>query len=151
MKRRQRVYAYVTHEDRLLVFEHCDFPDAGIQVPAGTVDEGESPDEAVLREVEEETGLSGFNATVFLGSFEHDMREFGVEELQEVFFYHVVCPGAPQERWIHHETSGGRTEPIAFEFYWVQMPDRIPQFVALEGRYLDDLYRLLNIEFGAPE
>ena len=148
MKRRQRAYAYVTHEDRLLVFEHCDFPDAGIQVPAGTVDEGESHDEAVLREVEEETGLSGFNGVELLGSCEHDMRKFGVDELQEAFFYHMVCPGDPQDRWIHQETGGGKTAPIAFEFYWVQMPHKIPQFAALEGRFLDDLYRLLSIESG---
>jgi len=38
----------------LLVFAH---PTAGIQVPAGTVEEGETFEYAVLREVHEETGL----------------------------------------------------------------------------------------------
>lgn len=38
----------------LLFFEH---PTAGIQIPAGTVEEGESPQEAALREVGEEAGL----------------------------------------------------------------------------------------------
>ena len=32
-----KVFAYITHRDRLLVFRHTDFPEAGIQVPAGTV------------------------------------------------------------------------------------------------------------------
>jgi 8-oxo-dGTP pyrophosphatase MutT (NUDIX family) len=38
----------------LLVFAH---PTAGIQIPAGTVEEGETFEHAVLREVHEETGL----------------------------------------------------------------------------------------------
>jgi 8-oxo-dGTP pyrophosphatase MutT (NUDIX family) len=40
----------------LLVFAH---PTAGVQVPAGTVEEGESFEDATLREAQEETGLEG--------------------------------------------------------------------------------------------
>ena len=47
---KQKVYAYITHANRLLVFRHVDEPDAGIQVPGGTMEEGEAPDEAVMRE-----------------------------------------------------------------------------------------------------
>jgi 8-oxo-dGTP pyrophosphatase MutT (NUDIX family) len=43
----------------LLVFEHRDFPEAGTQVPAGTVDRGEAPARTVVREVLEETGVRG--------------------------------------------------------------------------------------------
>ena len=42
-------------ERELLVFRH---PSAGIQLPAGTVEEGEAIEAAVLREVWEETGLT---------------------------------------------------------------------------------------------
>jgi 8-oxo-dGTP pyrophosphatase MutT (NUDIX family) len=41
-------------EPQILVFEH---PTAGLQLPAGTVEEGEDPQTAVLREAAEETGL----------------------------------------------------------------------------------------------
>jgi 8-oxo-dGTP pyrophosphatase MutT (NUDIX family) len=37
-----------------------DHPNAGIQVPAGTVEEGEAPEAAAVREAMEETGLDGF-------------------------------------------------------------------------------------------
>ncbi|MCD6284740.1 MAG: NUDIX domain-containing protein [Anaerolineae bacterium] len=47
---KHKVYAYITHANRLLVFRHVDVPDAGIQVPGGTVEEGEVPDEAAMRE-----------------------------------------------------------------------------------------------------
>ena len=34
---RRRVLVYVERDDGLLVFEHRDYPEAGIQVPAGGV------------------------------------------------------------------------------------------------------------------
>ena len=54
-----KVFAYITNRQWLLLFTHLNAPEAGIQVPAGTIEAGESPEEAVLREVFEETGLSG--------------------------------------------------------------------------------------------
>jgi 8-oxo-dGTP pyrophosphatase MutT (NUDIX family) len=41
----------------LLVFDHRDIPEAGTQVPAGTVEDDEAPAAAVVREVHEETGI----------------------------------------------------------------------------------------------
>ena len=43
------VFAHITNRQWLLLFTHLDFPEAGIQVPAGTIKVGESPEEAVLR------------------------------------------------------------------------------------------------------
>ncbi|MGP6173630.1 NUDIX hydrolase [Corynebacterium sp. A21] len=55
----QKVVGYVVCEGQLLVFTHDDVPieRAGVQVPAGIIEQGESPEEAVIREVLEETGL----------------------------------------------------------------------------------------------
>jgi hypothetical protein len=54
-----KVTAFITRGDgparELLVFRH---PCAGVQLPAGTVEPGETLDAAVLREAAEETGLS---------------------------------------------------------------------------------------------
>lgn len=54
-----KVVGYVVHGDRLLVFTHDGVPldVAGVQVPAGTIERGEMPADAVVREVQEETGL----------------------------------------------------------------------------------------------
>lgn len=49
----------------ILIFRH---PTSGLQLPAGTVDPGEAPEAAVLREVEEETGLTEVRIVRKLGA-----------------------------------------------------------------------------------
>ena len=55
----EKVTAFITRPGSsgldLLLFQH---PSAGVQLPAGTVEEGETAEEAVLREAAEETGLA---------------------------------------------------------------------------------------------
>jgi 8-oxo-dGTP pyrophosphatase MutT (NUDIX family) len=55
----EKVTAFITREtrngDQLLLLEH---PHAGVQIPAGTVNPSETPEQAVLREIFEETGLT---------------------------------------------------------------------------------------------
>ena len=87
MKRRQRTYAYITNQGRLLLFRQPAFPEAGIQVPAGTVQPQEDVSSAVLRESEEETGLMQLQFVEHLGNLERDMTEFGAAPCQRK----VVC------------------------------------------------------------
>ena len=64
----EKVTAFVIRESEeghnLLLFEH---PNAGIQIPAGTVEADETPEEAVIREVTEETGLASLSIRQYLG------------------------------------------------------------------------------------
>jgi 8-oxo-dGTP pyrophosphatase MutT (NUDIX family) len=62
----QKAFAYITHQKRLLVFRHADAPEAGVQVPAGTIKALERPEQAVLREAVEETGLTDLTVGRFL-------------------------------------------------------------------------------------
>jgi len=70
----EKVTAFIIRERagerQLLLFEH---PNAGVQIPAGTVEEGESPEQAVLREAGEETGLAGFSILRYLGCAEREL------------------------------------------------------------------------------
>lgn len=63
-----KVTAFVTRfrpqERALLLFQH---PTAGIQFPAGTVEEGETIEQAAFREVAEETGLHDIILLRYLG------------------------------------------------------------------------------------
>lgn len=54
-----------TSGPEVLLFQH---PSAGVQVPAGTVEPGEEPQSAALREAGEESGLSGLVLEACLGS-----------------------------------------------------------------------------------
>lgn len=136
-----KVVAYITCEDQLLVFSHVDFLDAGIQVPAGTVGAGETVEEAVLREASEETGLSDLKIESFLGSRVYDMRPIDGRNLVVRRHYFQLSVPGPLEasRWRHWEThpSEGAAEPIHFELFWVKFPDGIPELSGNLGDMLD--------------
>ncbi|USK53217.1 NUDIX domain-containing protein [Cytobacillus solani] len=59
----RKAYGYVTRmkdgKRQLLIFQHS-IPEAGIQIPKGTVKPNENTYKAVIRELEEETGLNRF-------------------------------------------------------------------------------------------
>lgn len=63
----RKAFAYITWNDSLLVFSHPRSPEAGLQVPAGTVRDDETPEQAVMREATEETGLGDLEIVDFLG------------------------------------------------------------------------------------
>lgn len=50
-------------------------PHAGIQFPAGTVDEGEDTATAAIREADEETGLTAFSSVLTAGMQVEELRE----------------------------------------------------------------------------
>lgn len=72
----EKVTAFVTRERdgvrELLVFKH---PNAGTQIPAGTVEDAEDPETAVMREVYEETGLQPVRIEKYLGYIENELDE----------------------------------------------------------------------------
>jgi 8-oxo-dGTP pyrophosphatase MutT (NUDIX family) len=92
---KQKVFAYITHNQHLLVFNHPFAPEAGIQVPAGTIEEGEHPEAAVLREAFEETGLIDLTLDCFLGEQKRDMSDLGRDEIHYRRFYHLRCHKTP--------------------------------------------------------
>jgi 8-oxo-dGTP diphosphatase len=127
---KHKVLAYITHHERLLVFRQPDHPEGGIQVPGGTVAEGEDPAAAVLREAVEETGLTSLQLAAHLGDFEQAAPEFG--EVWTRHCYQVVCEEDPPDTWRHDELtpSDGTPGPITFEFFWVNLPDDVPELAA---------------------
>lgn len=76
---KKKVHAYITREKegvmQLLVFKHRDIHEAGIQVPGGTVDEGETLEAAILREVQEESGLRHLCIERFLADYIIHMKK----------------------------------------------------------------------------
>jgi 8-oxo-dGTP pyrophosphatase MutT (NUDIX family) len=138
---KRKVYAYVTHGERLLVFVHPYHPDAGIQVPGGTLEDGEAPMDGVLREAIEETGRADLEVVRFLGEVERDMSDYGTAEVHYRFFFHLRCTGQPPEHWRHGEftPSDGGVGPIPFDFYWVPLAGELPELIADMGQLLSQL------------
>ena len=143
-----KVVAYITDGDRLLVFSHPHHPEAGIQVPAGTVEENESPREAVLREAQEETGLDDLEIQSYLGVREHDLSAHGQAEIQRQHFFHLVFRGEAPVRWRHYEKhpSKGSAEQIQFELFWVKFPGGVPELTGDQGALLPKLRSAVSPE-----
>jgi len=138
---KRKVFAYITHDDQLLVFSQPNAPEAGIQVPAGTVEDGETLDIAVLREAFEETGLHGLRLVRFLGEQVRDMADVGKNEVHHRHFYHLRYDGDGPLTWQHLEPDpdhGGEVEPFAF--FWVHLPDEVPTLIADHGAMLPHLF-----------
>jgi 8-oxo-dGTP diphosphatase len=131
----EKVYAYITHEDRLLVFRHTHYPEAGIQVPGGTVEGQESPQEAVLREAGEETGLDNLKIFSYLGMHTFDLARIGDFGIQNRHFFQLRFQGDRKDNWHHFEgsPSDGHPGPIEFEFFWVKYPEDVPELAGNQG------------------
>ena len=132
----EKVVVYITHAGRLLVFRHTEHPEAGIQVPAGTVEEGELPVAAVIREAREETGLERLEVRSFLGKRRYHF-EFDRSEVQVRHFYHLELLGEAPATWQHYESTPSGLIP--FEFFWAKLPDGVPELAAGQGELLSTL------------
>lgn len=91
----------------VLLFIH---PLAGVQLVKGTVEPGESVNEAAIRELAEESGIEGASCASDLGAWEQGLPG------QVWHFRTMQLPVATlPERWSHHtKDDGGHL----FEFYW---------------------------------
>lgn len=143
---RRKVFAYITHGDRLLVFTQPDAPEAGVQVPAGTISDDERPEDAVLREAREETGLAGLTLVGFLGEQFLDRAPSGRDEIHHRRFYHLRCAGTPPDTWEHYEDdpSDGSGRSYLFAFSWARLPHGVPDLIADHGILLPRLLEVLS-------
>jgi 8-oxo-dGTP diphosphatase len=120
---RQRVVCYITRNRReLLVFEHDDPGlQAGIQVVAGGIDEGETPAEAAIREALEEAGLNLENP-VFLGSIDKHWPK-AKNPNQHWHFYWLEAPSETPDAWDHTVTAGEDDMGMVYRQRFVKFED----------------------------
>ena len=121
-----KVVAYITRGSELLIFAHTEFPGAGLQVPAGSMDPGETPQQAVTREIREETGLTAFHVARLLGIVEGGYRAGAQWHFTRRYFFHVTLSDTAPDRWRHWERHAGDGASYEFELFWVPLPDGVP-------------------------
>lgn len=121
--KRGRVLAYITRDGvnsrELLVFDDPEHPETGLQVPAGRLDPGEELEPALLREIEEEAGLTDVRIVRELPAFEsHYQSKY------DNHGFHVILEGEAQDEWKHVVHGDGDDAGLTFQYRWVSIePD----------------------------
>lgn len=117
-----KVLAYITHQRdadlQLLVFDHRDYPDAGTQVPAGTVEDGEPVEAALWREVLEEAGLKAAQLRLVRKLAEQPDATF--RNTRHV--YHLAALDDLPDAWTHLVRGAGGDRGLVFVYRWETLP-----------------------------
>ncbi|WP_336822214.1 NUDIX hydrolase [Sporosarcina sp. USHLN248] len=119
MEIKRKVLAYITkgeNDDRkILVFEQKDHPEAGLQVPGGTIEEDELLIDALYREIEEETGLHReqleLKGKVNKRNYFPENRE---DVIHERNIFHLSFTGEGIEEWDNEVHSTGKDDGLIF-------------------------------------
>lgn len=100
----------------LLLFTHVDSPDAPIQIPGGSIDPGEDPFVAALRELKEEAGVGPIPRIRPLGVSE-DASISNTDVVLRRHCYLLDGTGLPNH-WVHIVTGAGQDNALRFEYRW---------------------------------
>ena len=111
----------VDNRGRLLVFDHPE--DGGMQLPKGTVETGESPEDAVRRELLEESGIAYSGPLEPVGTMDREC-EAGVEgnvhrHAQLWHIYVMRVDGVLPETFEHVASGSPEEDGLVFRFRWL--------------------------------
>lgn len=118
---------------RILLFRH---PLAGVQLVKGSIEKGETPGQAALRELAEESGIT-------VATIKDDLGCWDAEHLGQVWSFQLCEVAEPlPEQWSHQTLDD---HGHLFEFFWAEL-DQLPPADChpVFRRALDFLYSTLK-------
>lgn len=129
-----KVLIYIISNGHLLVHTHSDFPEAGFQVPGGSIDEGESAIEAARRELYEEAGLMlDAAATIVHRELFHAPWN---EQVYDRHFVAIHCD-IPTQDFRHVVSNGALDKGLVFDLFWLELKVAIQRLDFGHGAGLD--------------
>lgn len=136
---RNRVFTYITQQSNLLLIDYTDGSYQQPQIPGGTIEAGETPEQAALREAKEETGLKNLTVVACLGCSQKDLRSIGRDEIIQAWFFHLEAQDSTPPRWQHGESDPhDGTASSTFELYWAAL-DALPRLGGFDNDMLPEL------------
>ncbi|MGG0670556.1 NUDIX domain-containing protein [Lederbergia citrisecunda] len=141
MEIKRKVLAYITKDEhverKILVFEHKNHPEAGLQVPGGTIEEDEMLIDALYREIEEETGIR--REQLQLNGKVHKENYFPENQkdvIHERNIFHLTFIGGEETEWDTIVNSTGKDNGMIFHCRWVPVND-LPTLAASQDEAID--------------
>ncbi|GAJ97990.1 NUDIX domain-containing protein [Geomicrobium sp. JCM 19055] len=118
----QKVTAYITREyageTQLLTLTSEDTNWAGVEVPGGTVDPGETLEQALYREIAEESGICKNQLTLvkYLGHNTYQSRT--TQEIMIRHNYHLIFTGDSKHVFTHSVESNDIDHGWLYHYEW---------------------------------
>ena len=117
---RRRAVVYATRErdgrTELLTIEALEYPEEGIQVPAGRIDHEEGLEDGLRRELAEETGITHARVVRELSDFECRYETFSRNHA-----FHVVVEEETPDQWEHVVHGKGADSGLTYLCRWVPL------------------------------
>jgi putative (di)nucleoside polyphosphate hydrolase len=138
---RQKSFSYIIRTNQagpeLLVFDSHEEP--GLEVPKGSAQPGETPAQAALREVEEESGLTGLALITELGV------TFWQGEEQHFFLFRADMP--LPDRFDHVVTGQDGDRGMRYQYQWMAVTPALGQLLVQgSNRFVRELLAALEQE-----
>lgn len=120
---------------QLLLFAHPDCPEAPIQIPGGGVDAGETIEQALFREIWEETGLTDLSLR----------RKLGITEtcwiqprklISQRHYFLLEATGKTSNEWQHTVQGDGIDAGTVFSYFWHDCERELPLLPDSGGTFL---------------
>ncbi|WP_172373253.1 NUDIX hydrolase [Sporosarcina jiandibaonis] len=142
MKTKRKVLAYITRGEEpdweILVFQQKDNPDAGIQVPGGTIESDELIIDALYREIEEETGITRENLELKGKVIKNKYFPEHKNKIYERTIFHLSYIGDNDKKWEHIVKGNGKDEGMTFCHRFVPI-DQIPELAGNQDEAINFL------------